>query len=131
MILILLATALFSRRQWRLDEVILVAFALWQALSHVRFLDFAALIIVPILAPRLRLFPPFQRELDKPWLNTAIMAAVVASVIYFFPSAAQLQRRVEDEYPAAALKFMQGHNISGRIFHPGEFGGYIEWDAPN
>ncbi len=40
LIFVLLAAALFSRRRWRLDEVVLTAFALWDALSHLRFLDF-------------------------------------------------------------------------------------------
>jgi hypothetical protein len=48
MILALVAAALFSRRRWRLDETLLTAFALWAALSHVRFLFFAGLILVPI-----------------------------------------------------------------------------------
>ena len=42
-----------------------------------RFLFFAGLIIVPILAPRLELFPPYERELDKPWLNAVIMAGIL------------------------------------------------------
>ena len=89
MILALLAAALFSRRRWRLDEALLTAFALWSALSHVRFLFFASLIVMPILAPRLKLFPPYERELDKPWLNAGIMAAFVGALIFFFPSAAR------------------------------------------
>ena len=130
LIFVLLTAALFSRRRWRLDEVMLMAFALWEALSHVRFLDFAALIMVPILAPRLNLFPPYERELDKPWLNAAIMAAVAAGIIFFFPSATQLQQRVDEEYPTAALQYMQRQHINGRIFNPGEFGGFMEWNAP-
>jgi hypothetical protein len=130
LIFALLAAALFSRRRWRLDEVMLTAFALGEALLHVRFLDLAALIIVPILAPHLKLFPPYQREMDKPLLNAGIMAAVVGSMIFFFPSPTQLQQRVDNEYPAAALEFMQRQHINGRIFHPGEFGGYIEWKTP-
>ena len=78
-ILLLLAGALFSRRKWRLDEVLLTAFALWAALSHARFLFFAGLILAPILAPRLKLFPPYERDLDKPWLNAIIIAAVVGA----------------------------------------------------
>src|ERR1019366_7575281 len=69
----LLVAALFSRRPWRLDEALLTAFAVWTALSHVRFLFFAGLILVPILAPRLKLFPPYERDLDKPWLNAGII----------------------------------------------------------
>ena len=130
MIFALLAAALFSRRRWRLDEVLLTAFALWAALSHVRFLFFAGLILVPILAPRLKLFPPYERELDKPWLNAGIMAAVVGALIFFFPSAAQLQQKVDEEYPTAALEFMQRQHLNGRIFNQYMWGGYMEWNAP-
>ena len=62
----LLATALFSRRKWRLDEVLLTALALWSALSHVRFLFFAGIVIMPILAPHLRLFTPMIGGLINP-----------------------------------------------------------------
>jgi uncharacterized membrane protein len=126
----LLAAALFSRRRWRLDEALLSAFALWAALSHLRFLFFAGLIIVPILAPRLTLFPPYERELDKPWLNAIIMAAVVGSMVFFFPSAAELQQRVDEEYPKAALEFMQRQHLNGRTFNQYKWGGYMEWHAP-
>ena len=129
-ILALVAAALFSRRRWRLDEVLLTAFALWAALSHVRFLFFAGLILAPILAPRLKLFPPYERELDKPWLNAGIMAAFLGALIFFFPSAAQLQQKVDDEYPRAALEFMQRQHLSGRIFNNYGWGGYMEWNAP-
>jgi hypothetical protein len=129
-ILALLAAALFSRRRWKLDEVLLTAFALWAALSHVRFLFFAGIVLVPILAPRLKLFPPYQRELDKPWLNAGIMAAVVGSLIFFFPSAAKLQQKVDEEYPTAALRFMQRQHLNGRIFNQYVWGGYMEWNAP-
>jgi hypothetical protein len=129
-ILALLASALFSSRRWRLDEVLLTAFALWAALSHGRFLFFAGLILVPILAPRLALFPPYERELDKPWLNAGIMAAVVGALVLFFPSAKNLQQKVDEEYPRAALGFMQRQHLDGRIFNHYVWGGYMEWNAP-
>ena len=129
-ILGLVAAALFSRRRWRLDEASLTAFALWAALSHVRFLFFAALIVAPILAPRLKLFPPYQRELDKPWLNAGIIVAVIAWVIFSFPSAVELQQKVDEAYPRAALDFMQGQHITGRILNDYAWGGYMEWNAP-
>ncbi len=131
MIMALLAAGLFSSRRWRLDEVLLTAFALWAALSHTRFMFFAGLIIVPILAPRLELFPPYERELDKPWLNAIIMAGIVGGLIFFFPSRAQLQQRVDEEYPAAALEFMQRQHLNGRIFDHYVWGGYMEWNAPD
>lgn len=126
----ILAAGVFSRRAWRMDEVVLVLIALWTALSHVRFFDFAAIIIVPIIAPRLNLFPPYEPELDKPWLNAAIIGAVVASLIYWFPSEMLLQERINNEYPVAALSYMEQNHINARIFSPNEFGCFIDWNAP-
>jgi len=130
MVLAVLAAALFSRRPWRLDEVILTAFALWEELLHGRMLFFAGLILIPILAPRLKLFPPYKPALDKPWLNGIIMAGVLGSLIFFYPSAAQLQQKVDLEYPTAALQFMQQQHINGRIFNQYGWGGYMEWNTP-
>jgi hypothetical protein len=130
-ILALLVAALFSRRKWKLDEVLLTVFALWAGLSHVRMLFFSGLILAPILAPRLKLFPPYQREIDKPWLNAGILAAVVASLIFFFPSSTQLQQKVDEASPRAALEFMQRQHLNGRIFNQYGWGGYMEWNAPD
>ncbi|MGA3316934.1 MAG: hypothetical protein ABSC64_10915 [Candidatus Korobacteraceae bacterium] len=130
MILALLATTLFSRHKWKLAEVLLVAFALGTALPHVRLLFFAGLIVAPMLAPRLKLFPPYQREHDQPWLNAGIMAAVVGAMLFLFPSAAYLQRKVDAEFPTAALQFMQQQHLNGRIFNDYPWGGYMEWYAP-
>ena len=126
----LLAATLFSGLRWRLDEVLLTAFALWAGLSHVRLLFFTGLIVPPILAPRLKLFPPYDRKLDKPWLNAGIMAALVAWLVFSFPSALQLQQEVSEEYPTVALDFMQRQHIKGRIFNNFLWGGYMEWYTP-
>jgi len=125
-----LAAALFSRRRWRLDEVLLMAFALWAGLSHVRLLFFTGLIVAPIFAPRLQLFQPYDHELDKPWLNAGIMAALVGWMIFSFPSAAKLQQQVNDQFPAGALEFMQRQHVNGKMFNPDAWGGYMEWTAP-
>jgi len=97
---------------------------------HGRMLFFAGLILIPILAPRLKLFPPYKPALDKPWLNGIIMAGVLGSLIFFYPSAAQLQQKVDLEYPTAALQFMQQQHINGRIFNQYGWGGYMEWNTP-
>jgi hypothetical protein len=126
----LVAAACLSRRRWRLDEAALVAFALWSGLSHVRLLFFAGLILPPLLARHLTLFPPHERKRDKPWLNAAVIAAVVCVVAYFHPPEARLQQEVTSQYPTAALEFMQQQHVSGRIFNSYKFGGYMEWYTP-
>jgi hypothetical protein len=130
MICAVLSAALFSRHRWRLDEVIVAALALWTGLSHGRMLFFAALVLPPILATRVRLFPPYDRELDKPWLNAVVITGVVASMVFFFPSQPQLQLLIDKQYPTAALEFMQRESLQGRIFNTYHWGGYIEWKAP-
>jgi hypothetical protein len=130
MIFGLLAAALFSRRAWKLDDMLLMAFAVWSALLHVRFLFFAGLIVAPILAQHLTLFRPYRRERDKPWLNAGIMAAIVGAMVFWFPSAAHLQLKVDQDFPTAALEFMQRQHVNGRIFNEYAWGGYMEWYAP-
>jgi len=130
LIFAVLAVTLFSRRRWNLDDAMLSGFALWTALSHARFMFFAGLILAPVLAPSLKLFPPYEPELDKPWLNAAIIASIIGAMVYFFPTEAQLQQKVDEVYPRAALEFMQAHRLQGRIFDRYGWGGYMEWNAP-
>jgi hypothetical protein len=130
MILALLAAAWFSPQPWKLRDVLLAAFAVWASLTHLRFLLFAAIMLVPILGPRLRLFPPYDARKDKPWLNLAISAAIVAIIVGSYPSATQLQNTLDAYFPRDALRFMQQKQITGRLFHYYAFGGYIEWNAP-
>jgi hypothetical protein len=127
----LLVAAWFSRRRWRLDELLLLLVALWFGLGHWRLMFFIGLIVPPIIGPRLTLFTPFDPEQDKVWLNAAIMTATVAALIYFFPAQASLQQQVDDEYPKAALEFMQREHVSGPIFNSYGWGGYMEWTTPD
>jgi hypothetical protein len=126
----LLAAALFSKRRWKFEDVLLTVFALWAGLAHARFLFFIGLTVVPILAPHLQLFPPYERELDKPWLNAAIMAAVIAGIVVFYPSGAKLQQKVDEVFPTSAIRFLQSRHDQGRIFNQYLWGGYMEWTAP-
>ena len=130
MIVALLASAWFSNQPWKLSDILLATFAVWASLNHLRFLLFAAIILVPLLAPRLRLFPPYDARNDKPWLNLAITAAIVAIILGSYPSAAELQERVDGQFPRGALQFMKQRQITGRLFNWYDYGGYIEFYAP-
>ena len=132
MVLGLLATAWFSPKPWPLRDVLLAALAVWASLTHIRFLLFAGIILVPMIAPRLRLLASDAAVVPKPrpWLNLAATAAIAAVVIWIYPSAAQLQHIVDTQFPRDALRFMQQKQISGRLFNYYAWGGYIEWYAP-
>lgn len=126
----LLIAALFSRRRWRLDEVLLLVFALWTGLTHVRMLFFLGLIMTPILASRLQLFPPTGQERNRPWLNAMIMSAMMAGIVFSFPTESALQQQIDDKFPTAALDFMQRQHMTGRVFNEDWWGGYMEWKTP-
>ena len=130
MILGVVAAAWFSPEHWRLVDVMLTAFALVASLLHVRLLIFAAIVLVPILAPRLHFFSPYAPEKDKPWLNLAFSLGIAALIVALFPSSATLNRRVETQFPGKALELLQETGRSGRLFHYYDFGGYIEWNRP-
>ena len=129
-ILALLAAAWFSSKPWNLRDMLLATFALWAALTHLRFLIFAGIILVPILGPRLQLFAPYDAKKDKPWLNLAMTALIAGLILLIYPSAAQLQSDIDSHFPSDALRFLQQRQITGRLFHYYGFGGYIEWYAP-
>ncbi|MFI5095209.1 MAG: hypothetical protein ACHQIK_17370 [Candidatus Acidiferrales bacterium] len=131
MILAVLGAAWFSHKPWKLGDVLLATFAVWAALNHLRFLLLAAIILPPILAPRLQLFAPYDAKKDKPWLNLAITAAIMAIIVGSYPTAAQLQDRINSQFPRDALRFMQEKQITGRLFSWYDFGAYIEFYAPS
>ena len=130
MIFALLVAAWFSPESWKLRDILLVLFALSASLTHVRFLLFAAILLVPILAPRLRLFEPYDAQKDKPWLNLAMVTAIVAMILWAYPGATQLQSNIDGQFPGDALRFIEQKRITGRLFHYYDFGGYIEFYAP-
>jgi hypothetical protein len=128
-ILGLLAVALISRRRWGLYDAVLTAFALWAALAHVRLLFFLALVIAPILAPSLKLFPATSPATERPFLNAVIIACVIAGLIVWFPSEVKLQAEVDEKFPTATLEWMQRNGVIGPIFNNYRFGGYMIWKA--
>jgi hypothetical protein len=130
MIFALLAAAWFSHKPWKLSDILLAAFAVWASLTHLRFLLFAAIILVPILGPRLKLFAPYDVKKNKPWLNLAMTAIIAVIIAWTYPSAAHLQSDIDSQFPRDALRFMKQKQITGRLFHYYGFGGYIEWNAP-
>ena len=130
-LVILLLGALLSRHRWRLEELALAAFALYSGLTHIRFLFLVAILVTPLVAKFLDFVPPYRPEIDKPLLNAGAIAAVVAMVVAWLPSPAQLQSEVARTFPAQALEFINSHGLAGeRTFNYYGWGGYLEWKDP-
>ncbi len=131
MVLLLLTAVWFSPKPWPLREVLLAAFAVWTSFLHVRFLLFAGIVLVPVLAQRLQVLgSPHVATKKRPWLNFGVTAAIIALIVWTYPTEAHLQDIIDSTFPTSALRFMQAKRITGRLFHYYAYGGYIEWCAP-
>ena len=123
----IVAAFLFSKKRWELHDLLLIAFALWTSLTHVRFLIFAAILLIPIFAPRLRLFPNVQLDRPKAMLTLGLGCLVLIVMVVMLPSNAELQAIIDKNYPRDAVAFLRDHGMKGRLLHLYDWGGYLEW----
>ena len=116
------------RFTWRLEEFVLFLAGMIEACLHMRFI----LIFVPFSAPILavilaRWVPAYERRKDKFALNALLMAAVAALMIHFFPSSAQIQARVAEQFPVSAVRYLEHHAVPEPMYNNYGFGGYLVW----
>lgn len=130
MILGLLAAAWFSTKPWPLSDILLASFALWMALSHARFLLFAAIILIPIIAPHVQLIP-LTDERRIPRLASVFATFILIAMIFWsYPTNEQLHKTVDSQFPRDAVAFIKQKGLHGRLFSAGPFSGYVELYAP-
>jgi len=130
MLFLVLGVGLLSERKWAVRDLLMLSFALWSALNHVRFLSFAAIIVVPILSPKLQICPTYDPGKDNCWRNLAAALPILVLLLWAFPTSDRLQRAIDKAFPREALHYMEQTNITGPLFHRYDFGGYIEMNAP-
>lgn len=111
---------------WRLEELVLLFGGTVMACLHVRFV----LIFVPFFAPALAVIlaywlSPYSRAKDKCILNAILMASVVAAMVHYFPSPADLERRVAERFPVKAVEYLRSHSVPRPMFNAYFFGGYL------
>jgi len=129
-VIALLATAWFSKKRWTLRDVVLTVFALSAALLHVRFLFFAGMIVAPVMAAHFATAEADEPRPGRLLVNAAFLACGIVLAIAAFPKRSALEASVNTQFPNDALRWVRERQISGRIFHDYDFGGYIEWHAP-
>jgi len=97
-------------------------------MTYSRFLFLAAIVLTPMLAKELDFFPPYRPQIDKIWLNTALVVAIVAGCVWRFPSREYLMRDTVRNYPVKALSYLQQFRPQGRVFNDCLWGGYLIWN---
>ena len=114
------------RFSWHLAELFLFLFGTAMACMHVRFL----LLFVPFSAPLAatmlaRCMPAYNKRKDQYPFNFALMAGLIIAMAHYFPSRADMQRKVAEQFPVQALEYMRGHSVPGPLFNSYGFGGYM------
>jgi hypothetical protein len=114
------------RFSWQLAELLLFLIGTALACIHIRFL----LLFVPFFAPLAatmlaRCLPAYNKHKDQYLLNLALMAGVVIAMAHYFPSKADMEKKVAAQFPEQALQYMRAHSVPGPLFNSYGFGGYM------
>jgi hypothetical protein len=114
------------RFSWHLAELLLFLLGTAMACMHLRFL----LLFVPFFAPLAatmlaKCAPAYNKTKDQYLLNFALMAGVVIVMAHYFPSKADMEKKVAEQFPVQALEYMRTHSVPGPLFNSYGFGGYM------
>ena len=131
-IFILLTVTLLRKQRWRVEWFVLFLFAVYSAVSYVRFMFLAGIIFAPILARTFDFLPEYERRKDKPALNAAFVIAAIAYIVFTFPSESMLAQDVKKTYPVEAARQLQllTQRDGGRILNDYGWGGYLILNYP-
>jgi hypothetical protein len=125
-----LIAALLGRRKWRAHEVLLAIFALFCGLQHVRLLLMAGIILPPIFAGQIGSISSYDPAIQRRGLNAALTCIALAFVLSTLRTPAYVRENFANHYPAAAIAYLRQHPLEGRMLNHYEWGGYLEWSAP-
>jgi hypothetical protein len=126
LVVIFFLLQMFQGFKWRLEEVLLVAGGTAMACLHVRFVLLFVPFCTPIFATMLaKWVPAYARQKDKYIANAVLMAGVVAGMIHYFPTRADLEKSAAETCPIAAIEYLRSHHITGKILNFYGFGGYL------
>jgi hypothetical protein len=126
----LLGAALFRNRRWNLGEVLLLMFAIYSGLTYIRFFALLGIVAAPSLARSLDFFPPYGQHGEIRILNAAVLAVMIAAMIFLWPREALLQESVAKTYPTSIVPFLKTSPPKGRVLNFFLWGGFLEWSDP-
>ncbi|HKO12823.1 MAG TPA: hypothetical protein VJV22_12690 [Acidobacteriaceae bacterium] len=132
-VLILFAVLkLVRQRRWSLQDLLFSLIALYAGLTYLRFLFLLGIILTPLLAMELpgTLFPRYQPEKDRSSPNAIAMLVLLLAVGMSWPSIGKLQAGIDHAQPVQAMSYIRKLADKGNLFNQFEWGGYLEWHAP-
>ncbi len=125
-LLCILVIHMVTRMQYRLEELGLLLFAVYEACLHTRMMVFFAIIAAGVLAKVFaRYLPRYEPAKDKVLLNAAVIALIVFGCVKLFPSQRELKQVVAHGFPAEAVAYLRKHPPAGPLFDKEFWGGYL------
>jgi len=101
------------------------------ACLHLRFVLLFVVFFAPVFAVLLaRWMTPYERLKDRFWLNSVVIAIVLACIIRYFPTQKETQLFVDREFPTNAVSYLKQHPLAGPMYNTYGFGGYLIWALP-
>lgn len=115
----------------RLDELALFIGGTVMACLHFRFVllfvPFFSILLVTVLA---RWIPSYDPRKDRRVLNATLMVAVMACVVWFFPTRAELRAAISRRFPVRAVDYLRQHAVPRPLYNTYGYGGYLIWALP-
>lgn len=130
LLLVLVASAFLRNKRWYLGEVLVLLFALYCGLTHIRFLMLLGIMVAPTLAKLLDFAPPYRRAADVPAVNLVLILAVLTGMVFYWPGEAKIRESIEKTYPAGVISYLQAHPPQGNVLNFYLWGGYLGWNNP-
>ncbi len=127
---LMLLLNLLRRRPWLLAEVLFAAIAVYSAMTYIRFLALAAIVLCPFIATDLSFVRSYRRDQDRPFANAMVILGISVMVLLRFPSPAQLRASAAQTYPSQARAYLARFHPEGRLLNDYNWGGYLIWSAP-
>ncbi len=129
-LLAVFVAALLPRKRWRIDDAILVTFAVFCGLTHIRFLVMAGIVLPPLLVVQFGDLSSYDPNRERPIVNALVIGVVVVMLSTGFPDEQRLEAEVAQLFPVAALNYLRTYPQTGNIFNQYEWGGFLEWHMP-
>lgn len=133
-VFLLLGVLQFIRpRRWTLQDLAFALIGIYGALTYMRFLFLGGILLAPLLAISLARLGQGKFRIasaGERLINALGIAALLAFSVVHAPSQQQLQAGVAETFPQRALPFVRTLAGKGNLFNDVNWGGYLEWNAP-
>ena len=129
-LLFALANSVLLPAVYRLEEIVLLLLAVFEASQHVRFV----LLFVPVFAPLMatsltRLIPGYHPTKDKYALNAVLITLTLAGLTLAFPTSRDFERMLREKVPERAAQFLRQRPDFAPYFNEIDWGGYLLWSG--